>query len=538
MMFRKYLQTLCLAAFVSSPASAAIYATVVGIDDYAYQSDLDGAVNDALDLSEALKERGANVQVLLDRDATRSAIVRSIRSQMLKAKRGDLVVFTFAGHGIQVAESLAGDERDGKDENLVFYAFETSGPGAGERLRDNDIALLLQEAPEGVSVLFVADSCHSGTMTRAPVEGISIGKTRFLELGPIEDDPLPPPDRVTFQLEASDMPHVVFAAAARDNELTPEVLIDDKRRGALSWSVARAIDRGLIDGTEDEASTMAAFREFVRAQVRAHSGARQTPDVTFAEDPRQLEGLVALLGGQEARAQNQQITQTASSADVPLEPAPPPSIAVTGGTPTALLAGAAEIVPETDATLIWDATTGRLIDKIAGDVVAETAAETDVIAALDKWSAVRGLQQWAPLRAFDIRLRQGDGLHTLGSKLHIVIKQPEVAPRTGYLTIFNLASRGEVQYVFPSEQSVANGEDVVFQTEREMTLGPATVEEPIGADHLIAILSAERPDGLRQVLRGLNGLKSAPAVLSMLGEHFAKPGSARIGVLPIMTGRP
>lgn len=537
MTLRQTLGALCVAASISAPAHAAIFATVVGIDDYAYQSDLDGAVNDARDLSAALRQRGADVQLLLDREATRSAIVRSIRSQMSKARRGDVVVFTFAGHGIQVPEALAGDERDGKDENFVFYAFERTGEGAGERLRDNDIAMLLREAPQGVSVLFVADSCHSGTMTRAPAPGTQLGKTRFLELGPIEDDPLPPPDRVTFQVEATDLAHVVFAAAARDNELTPEVVIDDQRRGALSWSVARAIERGLVDGTGDGPTTMAAFREFVRAQVRAHSGARQTPDVVFSEERADLDGLVSLLAGDAARVEDAAATGAQAAADLPLEPAAPPPLAVIGTPPSALLTGQARIVPEAEATLVWETATGRLIDRIAGDVVAEATTEDDVIAALNKWSTVHGLQQWAPLRAFDIRLRQGDGLHVLGTKLHIVINKPEVAPRTGYLTLFNLASQGEVQYVFPSETSVANGEDVVFRSETEMVMGPATVEEPVGADHLIAVISDKPPTDLRQVLRGLHGLRSAPAVLKLLAEHAGTPGAARIAVLPIMTAR-
>ncbi|MEO0361518.1 MAG: caspase family protein, partial [Pseudomonadota bacterium] len=164
-----------LAAAFAGESDAAAYAVVVGIDDYAEFSDLEGAVNDARDIAGALRRRGADVVMLTDAAATRSAIVRAMRDQLAKAKAGDVVVFTYAGHGVQLAEALVGDEADGRDESFALHGFAPTGPGAAERLRDNDIAMLLKSAAPGVSVLFVADSCHSGTMTRDPIAGGDLG---------------------------------------------------------------------------------------------------------------------------------------------------------------------------------------------------------------------------------------------------------------------------------------------------------------------------------------------------------------------------
>ena len=270
------------ACWLAHTAAAATYAVVVGIDDYAHFSDLEGAVNDARDIAGVLQERGGDVVLITDEAATRSNIVSAFRAQAAKARAGDVVILTYAGHGVQMPEAMIGDETDGMDENFVLHGFDESGPGLAERLRDNDLASLFLEVPDGVSVLFVADSCHSGTMTRLPFEGGKLGKTRFLELGPIGDDPLPMPESRSFQIESDAMPHVVFAAAARDNEQTPEVLIDGERRGALSWSIARALEGSAAGG--NGRTSMTDLREFIRASVRGYSGARQTPDVVFEDE--------------------------------------------------------------------------------------------------------------------------------------------------------------------------------------------------------------------------------------------------------------
>lgn len=69
---------------------------------------------------------------------------------------GDLLVLYNSGHGGQQVD-VSGDEVDGKDETLVWWDGE---------LNDDIIGAYLQTIPEDVNVLFVTDTCHSGTNFR------------------------------------------------------------------------------------------------------------------------------------------------------------------------------------------------------------------------------------------------------------------------------------------------------------------------------------------------------------------------------------
>lgn len=569
---------------VPTNAFAAAYGVVIGIDDYAHFSDLEGAVNDAEDIAAALRSRDADVIVLTDAQANRSAVVGAMRQQLAKTVAGDVVIFTYAGHGVQLAEALVGDEIDGRDESFALHGFNTTGPGAGERLRDNDIAMILQEAPAGVSILFVADSCHSGTMTRAPVPGVDLGKTRFLELGPIFEDPMPTPDAKSFQVGPEALDHVVFAAAARDHELTPEILIDGQRRGALSYSIARAIE-GAADGGDGETS-LEDLRSFVRAEVRSWSGARQTPDVELGGDAATPLAVFLSPNGASAadRYSNSNPSQTSTLAAAqsaatkpnpasdppptdakPADPKPAPQTPVakdpalslgSAAAPKLFIRADAETVDqsraafgenavivdkETDATLLWDVAGGQLIDRLSADLLAETTTAKAAASAISKWRAVAGLARWAPRRALSVSLPQGDGLHKIGDQVSFRIDPPEVGPTAGHLTLFNLASGGEVQYLYPGPKTAKEGRDIMLRGRDARVLGPSKVSAPTGADHLIAVLTpvdAPATALLREGLLKLNGTQNPSDALALLATHASDPKTARVGVLPLFTVRP
>ncbi|MEM9043269.1 MAG: caspase family protein [Pseudomonadota bacterium] len=520
------------------PIQAATYAVVIGIDDYAHFSDLEGAVNDAEDIASVIRGRGGDVMLITDQQATRSNIVNAFRTQAAKASDGDVLILTYAGHGVQLPESLIGDEVDGMDENFVLHGFAEAGPGVGERLRDNDLASLFMEVPDGVTVLFVADSCHSGTMTRLPFEGAELGKTRFLELGPIEEDPLPAPEERSFQIDGSGLPHVVFAAAARDNEQTPEVLIDGERRGALSWSIARALE-GVADGGDGQ-TTMTDLREFVRASVRGFSGARQTPDVVFEIGSRETDNLSTLLSpaGKDQEVESEAVPPKPAR---PLAPGPTPALFILGEATadlTALSDVAEQVEDEEQAALVWNVAEKRLVDRVSADLIAEVNSPADVAAAITSWRAIFGLVRWTPTRAFEMRLQEGDQRHMLGQKVTILVSPASAGPAKGHLTLVNLASGGEVQYIYPSEKSVEKGKDVIDRGADDKTFGPSKVSEPVGKDTLIGVITASPPKELRSALRSLNGQAAPEKVLALLQTHASDPETARLSVLPIHTARP
>jgi hypothetical protein len=156
-----------------SAPSPTSYALIVGISDYAnfgaeVGGDLPGARNDALAYRDVfIAQKGfapENIHMLLDGEATRVAIVRELKEWLPSVvKRGDLVVFAFAGHGSQ-AWDTNGDEEDGLDETICPTDV-TKGMSAKD-ITDDELNQLLRGIPTD-NIVVVMDNCHAGSGTRA-----------------------------------------------------------------------------------------------------------------------------------------------------------------------------------------------------------------------------------------------------------------------------------------------------------------------------------------------------------------------------------
>ncbi|MBC8013235.1 MAG: caspase family protein [Methyloceanibacter sp.] len=179
---------LSLVLAAASPAAGAeLYGLVIGVDDYVgTANDLDGAVNDANDVAQALDRLGAREVIrLVNEDASKDRIVAGWGALLAKAKAGDTIVFSYAGHGSQEPEPPGRHgEADGRNENFLLGAYQPSGPGTRERIVDDEIFEWMKQADDKrVRVVLVADSCHSGGMERsASAAGVSRRhKARFQE---------------------------------------------------------------------------------------------------------------------------------------------------------------------------------------------------------------------------------------------------------------------------------------------------------------------------------------------------------------------
>jgi hypothetical protein len=141
------------------------YALCIGINDYpGTGSDLAGCVNDANDWAAALVRHGFRVAKMLDRQATGRAIRKAIKTAVSQAKKGDLLVLTYSGHGSFVPD-LDGDEPDGTDECICPHDIASKGP-----ITDDEFFDLFSARREGVRIVMISDSCHSGTVSRfAPI---------------------------------------------------------------------------------------------------------------------------------------------------------------------------------------------------------------------------------------------------------------------------------------------------------------------------------------------------------------------------------
>lgn len=147
------------------------HALLIGIDKYPFFSDdsqLRGCVNDADLMSEVLRERFGFTRIrrLSDREATRDGILEALKTLSEEVRTGDTVVLSYSGHGSRRTNAAA---PDGYDETIVPH---DSGRGTAENrdIRDSEIASWLHEVSSKTPfVLLVFDSCHSGSITRDPL---------------------------------------------------------------------------------------------------------------------------------------------------------------------------------------------------------------------------------------------------------------------------------------------------------------------------------------------------------------------------------
>jgi uncharacterized caspase-like protein len=232
------------------------HALVVGINQYKYAgqqvlnnndvlNNIQGAVNDALLLRDALRRIPVQLKdkwVLLDANATRANFLRAWQDIVKQAKPGDTLIITFSGHGGQIPDAEPFDEKDSKDEFLMFHDFKPQKMVG--RITDDEInGLFLQTS--AYKILFVADISHSSGMMDA----------------------------------AQNLEYVTLVAATESDNLSiPETTINDKQHGALSWYFAQAL-AGKADYNQNGFLERNELQDFLVEKVREQMNSLQIPKV-------------------------------------------------------------------------------------------------------------------------------------------------------------------------------------------------------------------------------------------------------------------
>ena len=510
-------------AMLAPPAADAgkLYGLVIGIDDYRHVADLKGAVNDARDVADALTGLGAEVVTLLDGRATRDAVLREWRRLAAGLSPDDQLIVSYAGHGINEPERIAGNEADGRDETLILSGFAPYGAAAGERIVDDEIAELIALAGEGQTI-FVADACHSGTLSRntAPALGF-----RYVSVGRIEADPLPPPPPRVSAREGREQT-ALFLGASDDSEKTPEFLIDGAPRGALSYAFAAGL-RGGADADGDRILTKGEIETFVRRKVRNISQGSQRPQVAPAgEGDRVLIALPDRAPESAPRAN----PMSHAFADLPVV-----TLSHNGGAEgDRLLGGLAGIQPVpagVAADLRVDLADGTILSMV-GDVVR-------------RFDPARPAEIPLSVQAAVDTLRLTDALSELGSDLTVtfaggdrtyraddVVVIEVTGRRAPGLTVFNIAPDGSIAALYPQRDL---GDPTTLPPNDHLNL-PVRVQAPFGADHVIAIETVAAPAQLHILLSTTNARTGAAGFWEAF-RSFAQtvPEPPRIAIFPFHT---
>ncbi len=98
--------------------------------------------------------------LLVNEKATFENVKNGILSYSKEAKKGDLVIITYSGHGSTIIDTN-GDEEDGEDQTWCLY---------DRQIIDDEFRYFWKEFDEGVNVLLIMDSCHSGTAYKSVLD--------------------------------------------------------------------------------------------------------------------------------------------------------------------------------------------------------------------------------------------------------------------------------------------------------------------------------------------------------------------------------
>lgn len=515
--------TICLAASLAWPATllaeSRLFAQVIGIDEYVLEgASLQGAVNDAKDIADALRELQPDaLEVLLDGEATRERILATWQRYLADARRGDTILISYAGHGAQEPAPDAPEEPDGLDEVLILSGFQTRGMATRQRIFDNEIADFANRAgAKGVEVVLVADACFSGGLTRSMdpgFSGTSRPRARFTHYQLIEDE-LHAHEKRPPGLDPREPDNLVSLLAQTEEEVIYELELPrgtGVKRGALSYALSRGL-RGAADLDGDGVLTRREVFRFLRDQVPTLSGERQEPELLPKSD---LDRVVLRL------------RDAPGSVPRPLpamEPAPV-AVRVVGADAPALPPGTIA-AGDGHFDFEWNLEEGAVFDAL-GDRVAERIRYADALLPLfEKWRVVGTVRDHyaagVSLRAYPAR-----ALHCRGQRLGVRINEFE----TGYLYLFNLAGDGTVQLLWPLDEREA-----VPQSPPWSLPAPGVLEvgPPYGVDHLLALVSSRELPELGRSLMRADGKPIDEGLAEQLRE-LAPAEGLRWGLLPIYT---
>ncbi|AFL83253.1 hypothetical protein Belba_0596 [Belliella baltica DSM 15883] len=170
---------LCLASN-SLEVLAEKKALIIAVGDYQPRTGW-GKISSANDIpliKDALISQGFDdekIAVIRDQAATRKGILDALAKLYQESVKGDIVVVHYSGHGQQIFDDN-GDEADGLDEALVPYdafskfAYNYQGEN---HIRDDELGNIINQFRNKLGtdgqLLFILDSCHSGSATRGGI---------------------------------------------------------------------------------------------------------------------------------------------------------------------------------------------------------------------------------------------------------------------------------------------------------------------------------------------------------------------------------
>ena len=229
--------------------SAEKYGLIIAVGDYPSKTGWSSisSVNDVPLIKQSLLDQNfkeGNITTLINEQATKKGILAAINTVKSKLNKGDILVIHYSGHGQQIFDDN-GDEVDDKDESIVPYdAFVkyTHFYKGENHIRDDELAKIIagirNKLGKNGQLLFLLDSCHSGSATRGGKARGGEGTFAPENWKPSKNETPKGSDLVEeVKLNKNDAASFVMLSGASANELNYEY----ENHGSLSYAFNKAM---------------------------------------------------------------------------------------------------------------------------------------------------------------------------------------------------------------------------------------------------------------------------------------------------------
>jgi len=201
-------------------------ALLIGINYIGTTNELNGCINDTESINNVLKNtygfEDININTITDmtkQKPTREIILDSFKSFLESGKEGDLLFFSYSGHGSSTYDRN-NDENDGKDEMIVTSDLRG--------ILDDELKSLVQlHLKKGVTLFALFDCCFSGTVL----------DLKYQYLDNLENN--------TFTEDNNDEEtnsNVIMISGCNDNQTSADAYMEKKYQGAMTWAFLNALN--------------------------------------------------------------------------------------------------------------------------------------------------------------------------------------------------------------------------------------------------------------------------------------------------------
>jgi hypothetical protein len=297
--------------------------------------------------------------------------------------------------------------------------------------------------------------------------------------------------------ENNQLSHVTHITAVSSDSLVVQETSFGKKHGALSWYFAKALN-GEADRNKNRYLEPDELENFLVEKVKDKMNNQQTPKVKT--------------GDQQVGIKLRSLVVEASDSII--------NIKIKNTNPPRNLKHIRKVSSGYD--LLFEGFNNRV--RVFNNTDDEVSHFTDSKAwqqIINKHSLLKGLANRfdMQLKPIKIKLKEGDGIHKQGERLHFSIEAGDYREGLKALTLFNLAGDGTLQFVYP----LAEYADSYMINKFPYKFPPLKVKPPFGGDNLVAILCRQPAYGLHRLLK-YNKIPTIEQVMARLNANSCQIG--------------